>query len=61
MPYGAEVGKLDTVKVSGSTVIAVYPDVMRELGLKPGQDVDLELGEKIMAENEKLYLAKKPS
>lgn len=58
MPYGAEVRKLDEVLFSGDVKIAVYPDVMKMFDLKPGQDVDEETAKKIIAENERLYLAK---
>ena len=58
MPYGADVRKLDEVTVGGDVKIAVYPDVMKMLDLKPGQKVDDELAKKIVAENERFYLAK---
>jgi hypothetical protein len=58
MPYGADVRKLDEVVVGGDVKIAVYPDVMRMLGLKPGQDVDDETARKIVVENERFYFAK---
>jgi hypothetical protein len=58
MPYGAEVTKLDSVYLAGDMKIAVYPEVMKMLGLKPDQTVDDETAEKILAENERLYLAK---
>jgi hypothetical protein len=58
MPYGADVRKLDEVVVGGDLKIAMYPDVMRMLGLKPGQNVDDETAKKIVAENERFYFAK---
>ena len=58
MPYGADVRKLDEVVVGGDIKIAVYPDVMQMLGLKPGQDVDDETARKIVVENERFYFAK---
>lgn len=57
MPYGADVRRLDEVVV-GDVKIAAYPDVMRMLDLKPGQTVDDETANKIVAENERYYLAK---
>jgi hypothetical protein len=57
MPYGVEVNKLDTVYL-GNTEIAVYPEIMKMLDLKPGQSVDDEMAQKIIAENEKLLRAK---
>ncbi len=58
MPYGADVRKLDEVIVGGDVKIAVYPDVMKMLDLKSGQKVDEETAKKIVAENERFYLAK---
>lgn len=58
MPYGADVRKLDEVIVGGDVKIAVYPDVMKTLDLKSGQKVDEETAKKIVAENERFYLAK---
>jgi hypothetical protein len=57
MPYGVEVKKLDSVYL-GNMEIAVYPAIMKMLDLKPGQAVDDETAQKIIAENEKLLLAK---
>lgn len=57
MPYGVELTKLDSV-YAGDTKIAVYPQIMKMFDLKPGQKVDAETAEKIMAENERLLLAK---
>jgi hypothetical protein len=57
MPYGADVRKLDEVTI-GDVKIAVYPDVMKTLDLKPGQKVDDEMAKKIVTENERFYLAK---
>jgi len=58
MPYGAEVKKLDSVYLSGELEIAVYPEVMRMFDLKAGQTIDEETAKKIIAENERLYLAR---
>ena len=57
MPYGVELTKLDSV-YAGDTKIAVYPQIMKMFDLKPGQKVDDETAKKIMAENERLLLAK---
>ncbi len=58
MPYGAEVKKLDEVFYAGDVKIAVYPEVMKMLELKPGQTVDEETAKRIIAENNRLYFAK---
>jgi hypothetical protein len=58
MPYGADVRKLEEVYFAGDVKIAVYPEVMQKLGLKAGQSVDEETAQKIIAENNRLYLAK---
>jgi hypothetical protein len=58
MPYGAEVRRLDEVLLAGDVKIAVYPEVMKMLDLKPGQAVDQETAQKIIAENNRFYLAK---
>ena len=58
MPYGAELRKLDEVYFGGEVKIAVYPEVMKKLDLKPGQAVDEETAKKIIAENNRLYMAK---
>jgi hypothetical protein len=58
MPYGAEVTKLDSVYAAGDVKIAVYPEVMKMLNLTPDQTVDDETVEKILAENERRYMAK---
>ena len=58
MPYGIEPTKLETVVVGKNLKIAVYPDIMKELNLTPGQTVDEETAKKIIAENEKFYIAK---
>ena len=58
MPYGADVRTLDEVTVGGDVKIAVYPDVMKSLNLEPGQQVDDETAKRIIAENERFYLAK---
>jgi hypothetical protein len=58
MPYGAELRKLDEVYFGGEVKIAVYPEVMKMLNLKPGQSVDEETAKKIIAENNRLYMAK---
>jgi hypothetical protein len=58
MPYGVEVRKFDSVYLAGDVKIAVYPEVMEMLGLKPDQTVDDETAEKILAENKRRYLAK---
>jgi hypothetical protein len=58
MPYGAQPVKLDCVYVSGDMEIAVHPDVMKMLDLKPGQAVDEETAKKIIAENDRLTKCK---
>jgi len=58
MPYGAVVKKLDTVLLEGNLEIAVLPEVMKMLDLKPGQTVDDETAKKIVAENERLERVK---
>lgn len=58
MPYGIEPTKLETVLLGDNLKIAVYPDIMKELNLTPGQTVDEETAKKIIAENEKFYMAK---
>lgn len=58
MPYGVERTHIETVVLKDHTEIAVYPDIMKELDLKPGQTVDEETAQKIIAENEKFYMAK---
>ncbi len=54
MPYGAQVKKLDEVFLEDGLKLAVHPDVMKMLDLKPGQKVDVELGKKIIEENDRL-------
>ena len=58
MPYGIEPTKLDSVVLDGKIELAVYPQVMKELNLKPGQAVDDETAKKIIAENERFFMAK---
>lgn len=58
MPYGVEQSKVDNVLLDGKIKIAVYPEIMKELGLKPDQTIDEETAKKIVAENEKYYMAK---
>ncbi|MGD9504306.1 MAG: hypothetical protein AB7W37_05325 [Syntrophobacteraceae bacterium] len=58
MPYGAQPGKLDCVYASGATEIAVLPEVMKMLDLAPGQTVDEDTAQKIVAENERLTKAR---
>lgn len=58
MPYGAVVKKLDTVLLEGNLEIAVLPEVLKMLDLKPGQTVDDETAKKIIAENERLERVK---
>ncbi|MCK8602489.1 hypothetical protein [Desulfoferrobacter suflitae] len=58
MPYGIEQSRVDSVLLDGKIKIAVYPEIMKELGLQPDQTIDEETAKKIVAENEKYYLAK---
>jgi len=58
MPYGAQVQKLDTVYSLDDVEIAVYKEVLKMLDLRPGQKVDDDTLKKIMAENERRFLAK---
>ena len=58
MPYGVEQSKVDNVLLNGKIKIAVYPEIMKELGLKPDQTIDEETAKKIVEENEKYYMAK---
>jgi len=58
MPYGAEPKKLDTVRVDGKIEIAVLPEVMKSLDLKPGQNIDDETAKKIVAENDRMVRVK---
>ena len=58
MPYGAVVQKLDTVMVTGTTKVAVLPEVMKRLNLEAGQTVDDEIGKKIVEENDRLTRVK---
>jgi len=58
MPYGIEPTKLETVQFGDDLKIAVYPDIMKELNLTSGQTVDEETAKRIIAENEKFYMAK---
>lgn len=58
MPYGAEVIRLDTVLLADGVEIAVHPDVMKTLDLKPGQTVDEETAQKIVSENERMVRMK---
>jgi hypothetical protein len=58
MPYGAEVTKLDSVYLAGQVKIAVYPEVMKMFNLTPDQTVDDDTAEKILAENQRMYMAK---
>jgi hypothetical protein len=53
MPYGAEVTKLDSVFLD-NIKLAVHPEVMKMLDLKPGQKVDAEVAKQILAENDKM-------
>jgi len=54
MPYGAEVIRLESVHLSDGMEIAVIPEVMKALNLKPGQTVDDETAKKIVSENERM-------
>ncbi len=58
MPYGVEVKKLETVLLADGMEIAVHPDVMKALDLKPGQTVDEETGKKVVAENDRITKVK---
>jgi hypothetical protein len=58
MPYGIEPTKLDSVLLDGKIELAVYPQIMKELNLQPGQAVDDETAKKIIAENERFFMAK---
>ena len=58
MPYGIEQSKVDNVLLDGKIKIAAYPEIMQELGLQPDQTIDEETAKKIVAENEKYYMAK---
>lgn len=58
MAYGVEVKKLETVHLGNGIEIAVLPEIMKELGLQAGQEVDAELAQKIVAENDRLTRAK---